>query len=74
MLADVRKADYNLSPSQFVEVGDRATHRDLAAILADLRAAREWMQREPRRKGTIYRAQRRPSDGPTTALPGAYRW
>src|SRR2546421_3270794 len=26
-LAEVRKADYNLSPSQFVEVGDRATHR-----------------------------------------------
>ena len=40
-LEEVRKADYNLSPSQFVEVGDRATHRNLADILADLRAARE---------------------------------
>ena len=44
-LAEVRKADYNLSPSQFVEVGERATHRDLAEILADLRAAREERER-----------------------------
>jgi type I restriction enzyme M protein len=42
---DVRKADYNLSPSQFVEVGNRATHRDLVDILADLRAAREERER-----------------------------
>jgi type I restriction enzyme M protein len=44
-LADVRKADYNLSPSQFVEVGDRAIHRDLTEILTDLRAAREERER-----------------------------
>lgn len=44
-LADVRKADYNLSPSQFVEVGNRTTHRDLAAILADLRTVREERER-----------------------------
>ncbi len=44
-LEEVRKADYNLSPSQFVEVGDRATHRDLADIVADLRAARAERER-----------------------------
>lgn len=44
-LAEVRKTDYNLSPSQFVEVGERATHRDLTDILADLRAARQERER-----------------------------
>ena len=39
-LAEARAADYNLSPSQFVEINDRATHRPLAAILADLHTAR----------------------------------
>ncbi|MFN7947011.1 MAG: class I SAM-dependent DNA methyltransferase [Blastocatellia bacterium] len=39
-LEDVRAADYNLSPSQFVEVNDRVTHRPLSEILADLKAAR----------------------------------
>ncbi len=39
-LDEVRTADYNLSPSQFVEVNDRAQHRPLAAILADLHEAR----------------------------------
>ncbi len=39
-LEDVRAADYNLSPSQFVEVNDRAQHRPLNEILADLKAAR----------------------------------
>ena len=33
-------ADYNLSPSQFVEVNDRATHRPLATILNDLEHAK----------------------------------
>ncbi|MGI8587808.1 MAG: N-6 DNA methylase [Chloroflexia bacterium] len=48
-LAEARAADYNLSPSQFVEVNDRATHRPLPAILADLataRAAREQADAE----------------------------
>lgn len=43
-LEDARASDYNLSPSQYVEVGDRATHRPPPDILADLwqaRAARE---------------------------------
>jgi type I restriction enzyme M protein len=39
-LADARSADYNLSPSLFVEINDRASHRPLAAIMADLDAAR----------------------------------
>lgn len=35
-LEDMRAADYNLSPSHFVEVGERAEHRTLSAILSDL--------------------------------------
>jgi type I restriction enzyme M protein len=38
-LEEARAADYNLSPSQFVEVNDRVKHRQLVEILADLRAA-----------------------------------
>jgi type I restriction enzyme M protein len=44
-LADVRAADYNLSPSQFVEVTDRAQHRPLPDILADLATARTERER-----------------------------
>lgn len=40
-LAEVQAADYNLSPSQFVETGDRATHRALPLIREELRAAGE---------------------------------
>ena len=39
-LEEMRAADYNLSPSQFVEVADRVEHRPLPEILADLAAAR----------------------------------
>ncbi len=39
-LDEVRAADYNLSPSQFVAVSDEAQHRPLPTILADLDAAR----------------------------------
>jgi len=39
-LDDVRAADYNLSPSQFVEVNDKMKHRPLGEILADLKDAR----------------------------------
>lgn len=39
-LDEVRAADYNLSPSQFVEVNDKVQHRPLAEILADLAEAR----------------------------------
>ncbi|WP_129629413.1 type I restriction-modification system subunit M [Candidatus Oscillochloris fontis] len=39
-LEEARAADYNLSPSQFVRVADRAQHRPLDAILADIASAR----------------------------------
>jgi type I restriction enzyme M protein len=39
-LQDVRAADYNLSPSQFVEVGERVSYRALGSILEDLAVAR----------------------------------
>ena len=39
-LEDVRKTDYNLSPSQFVDVGDHVEHRPISEILADLTEAR----------------------------------
>ena len=38
-LEDAQKTDYNLSPSQFVDVGDKVEHRPLNAILADLAEA-----------------------------------
>ena len=41
---DARKTDYNLSPSQFVDVGDKVEHRPIPEILGDLmetRLARE---------------------------------
>jgi len=44
-LEESRAADYNLSPSQFVEINDRAKHRPLTEILADLTAAREARER-----------------------------
>ena len=39
-LEDAQKTDYNLSPSQFVEVGDKVEHRSVYEILADLTEAR----------------------------------
>ena len=39
-LEDARKTDYNLSPSQFVDVGDKVEHRPVPEILADLTEAR----------------------------------
>ena len=39
-LAEAREADYNLSPSLFVGVGDETTHRTLFQIAADLEDAR----------------------------------
>jgi type I restriction enzyme M protein len=35
-LEEAREADYNLSPSQFIEVNDVVVHRPLGEILADL--------------------------------------
>lgn len=37
---DARSADYNLSPSQFVDVNDKVSYRSLQEIMADLAAAR----------------------------------
>lgn len=37
---DAQKTDYNLSPSQFVDVGDKVEHRPVNEILADLTEAR----------------------------------
>ena len=39
-LKDAQKTDYNLSPSQFVDVGDAVEHRPVNEILADLTEAR----------------------------------
>ncbi len=39
-LEEAREADYNLSPSLFVDVGEAVTHRPLGEILADLQEAR----------------------------------
>jgi type I restriction enzyme M protein len=39
-LEDVKEADFNLSPSMFVEVNDKKQHRSLAAIIGDLHSAR----------------------------------
>lgn len=40
-LEEARAADYNLSPSQFVDVNDKVHHRPLTEILADLAARTE---------------------------------
>ena len=48
-LGDARKTDYNLSPSQFVDVGDKVEHRPVSEILADLTEAR--ITREKADKG-----------------------
>ena len=39
-LEDAETTDYNLSPSQFVDVGDKIEHRPVNEILADLTEAR----------------------------------
>lgn len=38
-LEDAQKTDYNLSPSQFVDVGDKVEHRPVNEILTDLTGA-----------------------------------
>ena len=39
-LEDAQKTDYNLSPSQFIDVGDKVEHRPVNEILSDLTEAR----------------------------------
>lgn len=52
-LAEIRAADYNLSPSQFVDVGDKLTHRPMAEILADLEVARAEREEADERLGCM---------------------
>jgi type I restriction enzyme M protein len=44
-LDEAKEADFNLSPSQFVEVNEREKHRPIAEILADLEKARVERER-----------------------------
>lgn len=44
-LEDARKTDYNLSPSQFVDMGDKVEHRPVDEILADLTEARIFREK-----------------------------
>ncbi len=44
-LDEVRDSDYNLSPSQFVEVKEQVLHRPLGEIIADLNIARVERER-----------------------------
>lgn len=44
-LEEVREADYNLSPSLFVETNDKVHHRKLSLILSDLEATRSERER-----------------------------
>ena len=52
-LDEVREADYNLSPSQFVEINEREKHRPIAEILADLEEARAERERADRELAEI---------------------
>ncbi len=48
-LEELRVADYNLSPSQFVDVSEKFVHRGITDIVADLAAAkeeREWADKD----------------------------
>lgn len=47
-LEEVRKADYNLSPSQFVHVGEQVSHRPLSEIVNDLHNAAAKRERSDR--------------------------
>ncbi len=45
----MRAADYNLSPSQFVDVSEKFVHRGITDIVVDLAAAkeeREWADKD----------------------------
>lgn len=39
-LKEITTSDYNLSPSQFVDINDKATHRTLEIIMGELQAAK----------------------------------
>ncbi len=52
-LDEAREADYNLSPSQFVEVNEREKHRPIPEILADLARARTERERADGELGEV---------------------
>jgi type I restriction enzyme M protein len=52
-LEEVRAADYNLSPSQFVEVNDKVEHRDLSVILRDMQEARTAREKADAELATV---------------------
>jgi type I restriction enzyme M protein len=54
-LDDVREADFNLSPSLFVEINGKTTHRPLSAILKDLDAARHEREEADRNLDDVLR-------------------
>ena len=58
-LAEARTADYNLSPSQFVIVTDRAQHRPLDTILADIAEARIERERADAELARVLEAVKR---------------
>ena len=39
-LEEAQKTDYNLSPSQFIDMGEKVEHRPMNEILSDLTEAR----------------------------------
>ena len=47
-LAEVQEADYNLSPSQFVEIADKVVHRSIADILTNLAVAKSEREQADR--------------------------
>ena len=52
-LSDAQRTDYNLSPSQFVDVGDTVEHRAMDEILSDLTAARITREKADRALETV---------------------
>jgi len=47
-LAEVQEADYNLSPSQFVEIADKMVHRSLTDIVTNLAVAKSEREQADR--------------------------
>ena len=52
-LEEAQKIDYNLSPSQFVDVGDKVEHRPVNEILADLTEARIAREKADKALGEV---------------------
>ena len=52
-LEDARETDYNLNPSQFVDVGDEVEHRPIYQILADLTETRIAREKADKTLGNV---------------------